>query len=105
MVTAVVDINDVYNYRSAVMSRSHQASAVEHYPRINVELSLGGQCELPITPYIEPRCVLFLLSSRYLTPWCFVLFPFGDLIFLCCRGLSAMYVFVTIIRLYYSLYT
>ena len=55
VVTAVVDINDVYNYRSAVMSRSHQASAVEHYPRINVELLLGGQCELPLTPYIEPR--------------------------------------------------
>ena len=58
VVTAVVDINDVYNYRSAVISRSHQASAVEHYPRINVDLSLGGQCELPLTPYIEPRCVL-----------------------------------------------
>ena len=55
VVTACVDVNDVYNYRSAVMSRSHQASAVEHYPRINVDLTLGGQCDLPITYFIEPR--------------------------------------------------
>ena len=77
VVTAVVDINDVYNYRSAVISRSHQASAVEHYPRINVDLSLGGQCELPLTPYIEPRysrqqCVINCLPQFVL----FVLYFF-----------------------------
>ena len=51
----MVDIGEVQNYRSAVISRSHQASAVEHYPRITVELTLGGHCEAPLTLPMQPR--------------------------------------------------
>eukprot|EP00116_Pleurobrachia_bachei_P006675 sb/3466937/ len=68
--TAVLDINEVYNYRSAVISRSHQSSTVEHYPRITVEITLGGSTDEPLSPYIEPRYVVAGgVFTAVLPPW------------------------------------
>lgn len=56
VLTAVLDLNDVYTYRNAIRSLQYQASQSKRFPRIRVNFSLCNREDnllIKATPHID----------------------------------------------------